>query len=95
MEWKLAQARRRIEQLQGRVRELEQENAGLKQRNQDLLKSPFGKRSEKRQGGRDGGQGPPGTGSGARGRSGRAGGSRAMALTLLQGRINLLGQGGD
>ena len=34
---------------------MEQENAGLKQRNQDLLQSPFGKRSEKRQSGSEAG----------------------------------------
>ena len=33
----------------------EQETAGLKQRNQDLLRSPFGKRSEKRQSGSEAG----------------------------------------
>lgn len=54
-EQKLADAQQRSEQLQARVQELEQENAGLKQRNQELLRSPFGKRSEKRQSGREGG----------------------------------------
>ncbi len=59
-ERKLADAQERIGQLERRERELEQENAGLQQRNQDLLKAPFGKRSEKRQSDSDGG---PGTGS--------------------------------
>ena len=58
-ERQLAEARRQIAQLAGRVRELEQENAGLRQRQQELLKTPFGKRSEKRQSG----PGQPGTGS--------------------------------
>ena len=62
-ERKLAAAQQRIEQLAGRVTELEQENAGLQQRNQDLLKAPFGKRSEKRAGGSDGGPGQPDAGS--------------------------------
>ena len=52
---KLADAQHRIEQLRERVQELERENAGLQQRNQDLLQSPFGKRSEKRQSGSAGG----------------------------------------
>ena len=60
-ERQLAEARRQIAQLAGRVRE--QENAGLRQRQQELLKTPFGKRSEKRQGGSAGGPGQPGTGS--------------------------------
>ncbi len=59
----LADARRQIAQLAGRVRELEQENAGLRQRQQELLKTLFGKRSEKRQGGSAGGPGQPGPGS--------------------------------
>ena len=46
-ERELADAQQRIEQLQERVQELEREKAGLQQRNQDLLKAPFGKRSEK------------------------------------------------
>ena len=54
-EQKLADGQQRIEQLQARIQELEQENAGLKQRNQDLLRSPFGKRSEKRQSGSEAG----------------------------------------
>ena len=62
-ERQLADARRQIAQLAGRVRELEQENAGLRQRQQELLKTPFGKRSEKRQGGSAGGPGQPGPGS--------------------------------
>ena len=52
---KLAEAQQRSEQLHERIQELEQENAGLKQRNQDLLRSPFGKRSEKRQSGSEAG----------------------------------------
>lgn len=52
---KLADAQQRIEQLQARIEQLEQENAGLKQRNQDLLRSPFGQRSEKRQSGSEAG----------------------------------------
>ena len=52
---KLAEAQQRSEQLHERIQELEQETAGLKQRNQDLLRSPFGKRSEKRQSGSEGG----------------------------------------
>ena len=47
----LADAQQRIAQLQAQLQELERENAGLQQRHQDLLRSPFGKRSEKRQGG--------------------------------------------
>ena len=54
-EQKLADAQQRIEQLHERIQELEQENAGLQQRNRDLLQSPFGKRSEKRQSGSEGG----------------------------------------
>lgn len=50
-EQKLADAQHKNEQQQARIEELEQENAGLKQRNQDLLRSPFGKRSEKRRSG--------------------------------------------
>ena len=57
----LAQAQLRIEQLQARVQELERENAGLKQRNHDLLQTPFGKRSEKRKGRREGPAGSLGT----------------------------------
>ena len=57
---KLAAAQQRIEQQHERIQELEQENAGLKQRNQDLLQSPFGKRSEKRQSGsEEGGNAEP------------------------------------
>ena len=52
---KLAEAQQRSEQLHERIQELEQENAGLQQRNQDLLRSPFGKRSEKRQSGSEAG----------------------------------------
>ena len=48
-EQKLAAAQQRIAQLQARVEELEREAAGPQQRNRDLLRSPFGKRSEKRQ----------------------------------------------
>lgn len=44
----LSEAQREIEQLQERVRQLERENEALKQRNQDLLRTPFGQRSEKR-----------------------------------------------
>ena len=47
--------RSEVEQLHERIQELEQETAGLKQRNQDLLRSPFGKRSEKRQSGSEAG----------------------------------------
>ena len=49
-ERKLAEPRLRIQQLQERVQKLEQENAGLKQRNNDPSQAPFGKRSEKRKG---------------------------------------------
>ena len=52
---KLAEAQQRSAQLHERIQELEQETAGLKQRNQDLLRSPFGKRSEKRQSGSEAG----------------------------------------
>jgi hypothetical protein len=54
-EQKLADAQQRSEQLQARIEELEQEHASLKQRKQDLLRSPFGQRSEKRQGGSEAG----------------------------------------
>ena len=69
----------------GGWRELEQENAGLRQRQQELLKTPFGKRSEKRQGGSAGGPGQPGPGSAGtsqgpqRSRGGAAGSQRACA----------------
>ncbi len=56
-EQKLAAAQQRMAQLEGRVEELERELAGLKQRNRDLLRSPFGKRSEKRPGTSEGGAG--------------------------------------
>ena len=65
LERELAAARERIEELESRAAELEQRNTGLEQRNKELLRSPFGKRSEKSSGGSDGGsdggQGPPGT----------------------------------
>ncbi len=35
--------------MEARVEELDRESAGLKQRNRNLLRSAFGKRSEKRQ----------------------------------------------
>ncbi len=56
-EQKLAAAQQRMAQLEGQVEELERELAGLKQRNRDLLRSPFGKRSEKRPGTSEGGAG--------------------------------------
>ena len=75
-ERQLADARRQIAQLAGRVRELEQENAGLRQRQQELLKTPFGKRSEKRQGGSADGPGSAGTSQGPqRSRGGQPGAS--------------------
>ena len=59
-ERELAQAQLRIQQLQERVQELERQNAGLKQRNNDLLQTPFGKRSEKRKGRSEGEAGSSG-----------------------------------
>ena len=57
--------------------ELEQENAGLQQRNRDLLQSPFGKRSEKRQSGsgRGGSSGDGPHGGGSRGAAAARGGN--------------------
>ena len=53
----VVQQRQRILDLEGRIEGLEQENAGLQQRNRDLLKKPFGTRSERRKGPREPGEG--------------------------------------
>ena len=56
----------KLGELERQVEVLQQENAGLQQRNRDLLRKPFGTSSEKRPQGQDGGPaggGQPGQGS--------------------------------
>ncbi len=82
-EREVVQQRRRIADLERQVEVLEQEKAGVEQRNRDLLKKPFGTRSEKR-GGATGGARRAGQAAeaGARGRRcGSAGGSRGASRT--------------
>ena len=71
-EREVGKQRRRIADLERRVELLEQEKAGVEQRNRDLLRKPFGTRSETR--GRCNGRGAesgPGGGSGGEGEARR------------------------
>ena len=54
----------KLGELERQVEVLQQENAGLQQRNRDLLKKPFGTSSEKRPQGQDGEQGDGGPAGG-------------------------------
>ncbi len=64
----LGRQARRVTDLEGQVELLEQEKVGLEQRNRDLLKKPFGMRSERR---------GAGSGRGAESDRGRAGTGKA------------------